>query len=686
MAEDAPTQPADKAQPATFSSFINKSASGKKFAPKAARRRPGATGGAPKTVPVSASNSTQETAPAPVAASNTTQETGPAPALPTAAEPESSNADPAPTPAPAPLLPTPAPTQEPAAQTQDAPAPAPHVEDAPPAKQPPPAADSLERGIEHGPDDDIEAGRSPKRRRLDSPPRQSTPTVPVAVMVPPTQTADSTPQPQPTPQLTQDEGATTSTGESGEPATTPPTDDTPAQPKGRRRTLPWTAVNQPVDGEAVEPPVKKKRAPRGKKTTGTAGEEADQQENEDGNEEEAEPTQTRASARSRGKRAADTAELGEDGLPLPKKPRKPRKDKGKQPAVDDTEGDAAAPPKRKPRARQKKPTPDGDESTEPKRRGRPPREDTPSDAEDHTIDPDAMHMDDLASRNIRVGKLSRREREMRKIDWDAVKQRRRTEDARPISTKESRAASDLLLAASPPPAAPTGPRYHLVDGRIELVHDSALIDRERDADRDLALMHVTEEDDLTTRITARSFMKANRRFPNDFVLPGQGKRWTPDATELFYQGLRSFGTDFGMIAHMFPGVPRRSIKTKFTREERENPALVKAALRGESQLASHWSAFLEASNLDDDALADADAIKSELQGEEARMRAQIDEALREREERDKQRKLAGVVDEGEAEKGEKGRKKRGRKEKAVAFEEGVEIVGEVDEDPNWGVE
>jgi transcription factor TFIIIB component B'' len=468
--------------------------------------------------------------------------------------------------------------------------------------------------------------------------------------------------------------------------------------------LPWTAVNDPHEeggeaSEAAEAPAKKKRAPpkpRGKKAAEVVGEDGQPQEN--GVEEEAEPTQKRPSARARGKRAT---QLGEDGEPLEppvKKPRNPRKDKGKQRAEEGQtvegevmDGDAAAKPQRKPRApKRKKTTPaEGEEgSVEPKRRGRPPREDTPSDAEDQTIDPDTMCMDDLASRNIRVGKLSRREKEMRKIDWDAVKLRRREEDARHITTKEAQAAVDKLLESGEVEQAPTGPRYHVVDGRIELIQESGLIDRERDADREIEMMTITEEDDLTTRITSRSFMKNNKRFPNEFVLPGQGKRWNAESTEMFYQGLRSFGTDFQMIAHMFPGMTRRSIKTKFTREERENPDIVRDCLRGKSELVSHWDHFLAASQLEEESFADADAIKRDLEEEEARMREQINEALKEKEEREKQKKLAGLTEDGDGtgENG-KGKKKRRQKDKTVTFqEEGVEILGDVDDDPNWGQE
>jgi transcription factor TFIIIB component B'' len=499
-----------------------------------------------------------------------------------------------------------------------------------------------------------------------------------------------------------------------EPTSAPPTQTGQAEPEETS----WTAVNRARDGDETEvavsatpattlPPRQPPKPRATRRVPAISNTDSEQQQPEAAVVEESEAQQTPADtgARTSEKRKADAVNDGEAGdgaeasQPPEKKKRKPRVDKGKKKA-DNTQAvdegaepttDAAAKPRKPRQPRKKRPAASqvegGDGETAPKRKGRPPREATPSDTEDQTIDPDTMCMDNLASHNIRVGKLSNREKEMRKIDWVAVKQRRREEDMRIISTKETQEAVDKLLAAGETEQPTAGPRIRMVDGRIELIQDSGMIDREADADREIDAMIVTEEDDLTTRITSRSFMKTGKRFPNEFVLPGQGKRWNTVSTEMFYQGLRSFGTDFQMIAHMFPGATRRSIKTKFTREERENPELVKEALRGESQLASHWDQFLEASQLEEESFADADKIKQQLQEEEARMREQIDAANLEREERNRQRKAAGLTDGDDAANKEngKGKRKRKQKEKHVAFqEEGVEILGDVDDDPNWG--
>ena len=45
------------------------------------------------------------------------------------------------------------------------------------------------------------------------------------------------------------------------------------------------------------------------------------------------------------------------------------------------------------------------------------------------------------------------------------------------------------------------------------------------------------------------------------------------------QALSQFGTDFTLIAHLFPGRQRRHLKNKFTRESRVDPPRVDAAIR-----------------------------------------------------------------------------------------------------------
>jgi transcription factor TFIIIB component B'' len=552
------------------------------------------------------------------------------------------------------------------------------------------------------------------------PPRSTAVTQPVAdaSVTETTQPAQSevevlTPQ-QDTPSLGRVEEAVEAPAGSANASTVQTTENAAAPAHRRRRVLPWAAVNRPQEGEeeeATPAPAKKARQPpkpRGRKKATAAAETEDAGEEEEAEEDESQPVRKQPSAKARGKRKADAADL-EDGAEAPapaKRTRKPRKPRGQEAAenageegADAGEGeleDGEPAVRRKPRQpRRKKKTPaegqveDGQDPAQPKRKGRPPREPTPEDAEDHEIDPENTFMDSIASRNIRVGKLSVREKAMREIDWVAVRQRQREEDARPISTKEARDAAEKALVEEAPQA--DGPRFQMVDGQIQLVHGSTMIDREADADREIENYEIVEERDLTTRITSRSFLKNNKRFPNDFILPGQGKRWNKDLTDLFYEGLEHFGTDFQMISHMFPGSTRRSIKLKFTREEREDPVRVRNALHGSSTIDTHWDKFMQVSTMEEQRFADADAVKREMAEHEAEMREKINAALAETKERQRQQREAGLLDDDEdpnnKENG-KTKKKRKGKEKQVTFQEeaGVEILGDVDNDPNWGKE
>ncbi|CAO2649365.1 Nn.00g067500.m01.CDS01 [Neocucurbitaria sp. VM-36] len=729
-AEEGAAQPPaaghDKAPAAkaatTFTSFINKNTTGKKFAPKAARRRPGAApAAAASEPPASAASQPGTTAqlPTPAAtqeprspnASRTTFGRIGSPTAPTVAshvqEPPSIVTEPLSTPASTGTGAPPQGGQESQLDSQ-----------IPPRE--PPTVPTIE--------DEPELRRAPKRRRVDPTAPKGPNAASEAVVnegnvessaIPIQQDSGLGSQQQPEEQVSVAVAAPVITAGSEELATETDAvqfggeDETAPQPR-RRGRLPWVAVNHPQDNEDVA--VSRAPTMSTRETTRTQGRKKILADGgtEDAEQEEGEPqsVQKRPSAKARGKRKATIASV-EDNVetqPHRKRSRRPRTYKeaegarvveaGNEEAEHEANGGEEVSTRRKQRQpkRKKRQSTEGAgeggaESAQPKRKGRPPREPTPSDAEDQTIDPQITFMDGLASRNIRVGKLSNREKQMREIDWEAVKQRRREEDARPIRSKEEQDTADTALNEAALNAQQgAGVRIHLVNGTIQMVPNTGTVNREADADREIADYEIIEDRDITSRITSRSFMKNNKRFPNDFVLPGQGRRWNRDSTDLFYQGLKSFGTDFQMISHMFPGSTRRSIKTKFTREERENPERIREALQGRSEIATHWDIFLEASQMREDSFVDADEIKRQLAEDEARMRELIAAAAEETRQRNLQKAAAGVLDDEdvEAENGNKengkGKKKRKERGKQVTFQEekGVEIVGSLEDDPTWG--
>ncbi|XP_062196159.1 uncharacterized protein LOC133899206 [Phragmites australis] len=55
-------------------------------------------------------------------------------------------------------------------------------------------------------------------------------------------------------------------------------------------------------------------------------------------------------------------------------------------------------------------------------------------------------------------------------------------------------------------------------------------------------------------------------------------KWSKSDTDLFYQGLRQFGSDFAMIQQLFPDKTCHQVRQKFKTEERKNPMQVHDAI------------------------------------------------------------------------------------------------------------
>ncbi|TIC06819.1 hypothetical protein E3Q10_04384 [Wallemia mellicola] len=115
-----------------------------------------------------------------------------------------------------------------------------------------------------------------------------------------------------------------------------------------------------------------------------------------------------------------------------------------------------------------------------------------------------------------------------------------------------------------------GPQMRVVDGQLVVDEQSLLYDRSANSRNDTSGYEVTDELD-------------SDRFVNTNTWRGRGRgshdRWTRLETEMFYDALSRFGTDFEMIATLFKGRTRRVIKAKFTREEKYNSDLITYALK-----------------------------------------------------------------------------------------------------------
>ncbi len=121
-----------------------------------------------------------------------------------------------------------------------------------------------------------------------------------------------------------------------------------------------------------------------------------------------------------------------------------------------------------------------------------------------------------------------------------------------------------------------GPQFEIIDGTIVVNQASLVHDRHAAAAAEAGELEEVEENDFTRLTTSSTYLRAGKlRGPN---------AWTAAETEHFYRALAMLGTDFTMMAAMFPGKTRRHVKLKFNREERANPRRIDAALIGEKKV------------------------------------------------------------------------------------------------------
>lgn len=107
----------------------------------------------------------------------------------------------------------------------------------------------------------------------------------------------------------------------------------------------------------------------------------------------------------------------------------------------------------------------------------------------------------------------------------------------------------------------------IVDGKIVL-DETSLFANYGNGEEDRDNMEVVDEREGDRFVNASTY---SRKL-------GRNKKWSADETAKFYRCLQQWGTDFEMIARLFPGRDRVMIKKKFNVEEKSNAKLVDEAL------------------------------------------------------------------------------------------------------------
>jgi transcription factor TFIIIB component B'' len=264
-------------------------------------------------------------------------------------------------------------------------------------------------------------------------------------------------------------------------------------------------------------------------------------------------------------------------------------------------------------------------------------------AANHEIVPAEVKMADLV-KDKGLGKISRREVEMRKIDWADVKRKRREaeEEAQREDQKQKEARKNGRPL--PPPGPHVAERLVLVNGQIVIDESSRVIDRNAETARDAdQAEEAIDEDSLTKRVNQATVGRK----------PGKVRTystWDDEETEQFYQGLRMFGTDFMMISKMFPGTSRIIIKKKYNKEEKLHPAKVLAALNSKQPVDLEIYSKITDTVYDDpqDFYKELEEAQVRIEAEDAKMRA---EEAQEAEEAEQEIQESIEQDEAEASEG-----------------------------------
>ncbi|KAJ2785953.1 hypothetical protein H4R18_000168 [Coemansia javaensis] len=133
----------------------------------------------------------------------------------------------------------------------------------------------------------------------------------------------------------------------------------------------------------------------------------------------------------------------------------------------------------------------------------------------------------------------------------------------PKSALSHKTPTTPLTAATDPPLSGRrmAAQVRVVNGEVVIDTDSLVISRSAMAEDTGEPLELVDESERPRFINSLTYVKKR----------GSRRRWGHEETELFYQQLRTFGSDFEMISSVMPNRSRYDIRNKFKLEERKNP-------------------------------------------------------------------------------------------------------------------
>lgn len=236
------------------------------------------------------------------------------------------------------------------------------------------------------------------------------------------------------------------------------------------------------------------------------------------------------------------------------------------------------------------------------------REPTPEESEQIEISPTVVKMSELC-KDLRTGKKSKREIELRSLELAEAERKQKAKEKSRMSGTPVKADVENANSRSPttPSKSQTGPRMRIVNGEIVIDNASLQLDQRAEAAREFGNMEDVVESRLNRKVNQATYGKRTK-----------AESWDEELTDLFYRGLRMFGTDFSLISNMFPGRSRRQIKLKFNNEERRDPERIKRTLWGPRESVD----IQTYSELTNTVYEDLEVIQKELEDDKRRIEEQ----------------------------------------------------------------
>lgn len=216
-----------------------------------------------------------------------------------------------------------------------------------------------------------------------------------------------------------------------------------------------------------------------------------------------------------------------------------------------------------------------------------------------SIDEETFTMEDLCKPSLPIGKTSShfemaqsaRRNQMaerarkRQIRNEARRLKRSIEsfeeDSKDKMKKEMKLMDEEEYETAP--AANAAIQLKLKNGQLIVDEESTVVDRHKNAEHS----HMERQDENPFENVVNSATYGRQRYTD---------KWASEEVAKFYRALGQWGTDFALIAQMFPHRTRKQIKSKFILEEKRRPRLIELALSNKLGTEFDFDAYCSDSN------------------------------------------------------------------------------------------